>query len=85
MAQELGIKLLHLALLWAIKFPYLTSALTGARTVEQLEEILSTLDLLDKFTPEVERRVNKILNNAPAARHQFREWKAYPPLRPVDA
>lgn len=62
---ELECSLIHLALAWAVKFKHIDSALIGARTVAQLEEALKALPIIDKLTPEIEGRVNKILGNNP--------------------
>lgn len=82
-AEELKCKLVHLALAWVLKYPYTTSALIGARNVEQLEDCLLALDVLALLTPEVEARINKILNNSPSARFNYSTWSEYPPIRPV--
>jgi aryl-alcohol dehydrogenase-like predicted oxidoreductase len=81
--KELGCKLIHLALAWAIKYEHLDSALIGARNSSQLEDSLKALDILDKWTPEFEGRVNKILDTTPTPRHNFKEWKLGPTTRPV--
>lgn len=47
----------HLALAWAIKFSYLSSALIGARNSEQLEDNLKALEVIKELTPEVEREI----------------------------
>jgi len=52
-ADEIGCKLIHLALAWVIKYPHLDSALIGARTVQQLEDSLGALSILDKFTVDL--------------------------------
>jgi voltage-dependent potassium channel beta subunit len=81
--NELGCKLIHLALAWAIKYQYTSSALIGARNSAQLEDSLKALDILEKWTPELEARVNKILDTTPTTRHNFKEWKLSDPIRPV--
>lgn len=50
LAQSLGYKLNHLALAWAIKYQYLSSALVGARTADQLEDTVRAIDLLHEYT-----------------------------------
>ena len=83
LAESLGFKLTHLAIAWAIKFAYTNSALIGARNVAQLEDSLRALDLLDKLTPELEAKVNKILGTTPATRMDCIAWRPYDPIRPV--
>jgi aryl-alcohol dehydrogenase-like predicted oxidoreductase len=82
-ANEIGCKLVHLALAWVIKYPHTDSALIGARTVAQLEDTLGALDILEKFTPELEKRINKIIDTTPTPKTNFKEWKPSDPVRPV--
>ena len=72
-----------MALAWVMKYEHLDSALVGARSVAQLEDSLKALDLVEKFTPEFEAKVNKILGNNPEPRMNFLKWASYPPTRPV--
>jgi L-glyceraldehyde 3-phosphate reductase len=50
-AQQRGQTLAQMAIAWTLRDPRITSALIGARTVEQLEDSLSALDNLD-FTAD---------------------------------
>lgn len=84
LAESVGFKLTHLAIAWVMKFPYANSALIGARTVAQLEDSLKALDLYEKFTPEFEAKVNKILANTPTTRMDCISWRPYAPIRPVN-
>lgn len=54
LAEKLNCKMNHLALAWAIKFNYLSTALIGARNSEQLIDNLKSLEVIDKLTPEIE-------------------------------
>lgn len=81
--KELGCKLTHLALAWAIKYEHLDSALIGARTVAQLEDALKAVEVLEKWTPELEGRINKIIDTNPVPRHNFKDWKLGPTTRTV--
>lgn len=83
LAEKEGFKLVHLALAWAVKYQHCDSALIGARTVAQLEDCLKALELLEKWTPEFEGRVNKILDTTPTPRMNFLKWAPYPSARPV--
>ena len=83
LAEDEGFKLHHLALAWAIKFVHLDSALIGARTVAQLEDSLKTLEVLDKLTPELEAKVNKLLGTQPTPRMNYVKWVPNPHVRPV--
>ena len=50
-AQDRGQTLAQMAIAWVLRDPRITSALIGARTVEQLEDSLGALDNLD-FPPD---------------------------------
>ena len=79
----MGFKLNHLAIAWSINYQYQSSALIGARTVAQMEDSIKALDLLEKLTPELEAKVNKILDTTPEQRMNFLKWTPNPPVRQV--
>ncbi len=57
-AAELGGTLAQLALAWVAKNPRVSTVITGASQVSQLQANLGALALLDKLTPEVLRRID---------------------------
>lgn len=59
-AQELETTLPRLAIAWCLKNPHVSSVILGASRVEQLRENLGALDLLDRLTPAVLNRIDKI-------------------------
>ena len=59
-AAELGGTLAQLALAWVAKNPRVSTVITGASKVAQLQANLGALDLLDKLTPEVMARIDAI-------------------------
>jgi aryl-alcohol dehydrogenase-like predicted oxidoreductase len=59
-AAELGGSLAQLALAWTAKNPRVSSVITGASKVSQLQQNLGALGLLDKLTPEVMARIEAI-------------------------
>lgn len=50
---------------WVIAYKYTSTAIVGSTKVEQLEEIVGAIEVQKKITPEVEGKINKILNNQP--------------------
>ena len=82
--EELNCKMTHLALAWVLKFKYASSAIFGARNVEQLEDCLKAMEVLPKLDAKVEGRINKILDNAPEAKFDFVTFKSIEPLRPIE-
>src|SRR3954465_6660485 len=57
-AQNRGQTLAQMAIAWVLRDPRITSALIGARTVEQLEDSLGALDNLD-FAPDELQEIDK--------------------------
>jgi len=57
--------LTEVAIAWCIKFKHTSTALVGARTEAQLEQTLNALKTIEKITPEVEARINKIIGTNP--------------------
>lgn len=74
----------EVAIAWCIKFKHTSTALIGARTVAQLEQSLNALKVLEKITPQVEAKINKIIDTNPETRTNFLTWKAYEPIRPIE-
>jgi len=59
-AAELGGSLAQLALAWVARNPRVSSVITGASRVAQLQTNLSALALVDKLTPQVLSRIDAL-------------------------
>jgi aryl-alcohol dehydrogenase-like predicted oxidoreductase len=59
LAEEAGLSMTHLAMAFAIAHPGVTSALLGARTMEQLEDLLAGVDVV--LTDDVLDRIDEIV------------------------
>lgn len=59
-ADECGGTLAQLAVAWAARNPHVSTVITGASRLEQLQANLGALALLDKLTPEVLSRIDAI-------------------------
>ena len=57
-AQELGCTLAQLALAWVAHNPQVSTVITGASKLSQLQSNLGALDVLGKLTPEVIARID---------------------------
>ncbi|KAI1332581.1 putative voltage-gated K channel beta subunit [Xylariaceae sp. FL0255] len=64
-ADELGIKMGTLALAWVLKNPNVSSAITGASSVEQVYENIRAVGAVDKLTPEIMKRIDDLFENKP--------------------
>jgi voltage-dependent potassium channel beta subunit len=59
-ARDLGATLAQLAIAWATKNPRVSSVITGASKVEQLQSNLGALAVADRLTPEIVERIEAI-------------------------
>ena len=59
-AQELGCTLAQLALAWVAHNPQVSTVITGASKLSQLQSNLGALDVMGKLTPEVVARIDAI-------------------------
>ncbi len=60
LAQELGTTLPRLGVAWCLKNEYVSTVILGASKVEQLEENLGALDVVEKLTPAVMKKIDAI-------------------------
>ena len=63
LADEHGMSLTHLALAFVNQQPFVTSNIIGATSIEQLEENISSIDVV--LTEEILEGINKIHNSIP--------------------
>ena len=59
-AQELGVSVAQLAIAWVAKNPRVSTVITGASKLSQLQSNLGALPVIDKLTPEVLARIDAI-------------------------
>lgn len=64
-ADEIGCTQAQLAIAWTIVNKDTTTCILGASRVEQVEDNLKALDVAKKWTPELEEKVSKLLDNEP--------------------
>lgn len=55
--------------------------LLGASRPEQIKENVGALDVLKKWTPEIEKKIEEIFGTLPQAEFNWRTWKALPDRR----
>jgi voltage-dependent potassium channel beta subunit len=70
-ADEAGLPLAHLALLWCLRNPRVSTVILGASKLAQLEDNLKALDAKDLLTPDLIAAVESIVDNAPKARERY--------------
>ena len=66
-AKELGYTQAQLALAWAAANKDVSTIIFGASKLYQLEDNLKSLELIGKWSHEIENKIEAILDNAPPA------------------
>jgi len=59
-ADELGVTMAQLAIAWATKNPNVSSVITGASRVSQVQENMKAIEVAEKLTPEIMARIDAI-------------------------
>jgi voltage-dependent potassium channel beta subunit len=60
LAQELGCTLSQLSIAWCLKNPHVSTVITGATKIEQLIENLGAIDIKEKLTPDIMKKIDVI-------------------------
>jgi voltage-dependent potassium channel beta subunit len=71
LAAEAGLPVHHLALLWCLQNPHVSTVILGASRKAQLQDNLAALDAKTKMTPDVMAAIEAIVQNKPAAPQRF--------------
>lgn len=59
-AKQLECSLAQLAIAWCLKNPHVSSVITGASRLEQLEENLGACEVAQKLTPQILKQMNSL-------------------------
>lgn len=65
LAKDIGLPVHHMALLWCLNNPHVSTVILGASRKSQLEDNLKALDAKAKLTPDVLAKIEEILGNKP--------------------
>jgi voltage-dependent potassium channel beta subunit len=65
LARDVGLPVHHMALLWCLNNPHVSTVILGASKKSQLEDNLKALDARAKLTPDVLAKIEEILGNKP--------------------
>lgn len=71
-AKDLGISMPQMALAWCLKNDNVSTVITGASKVEQIEQNMKALDAVDKLDDEIMKKIEEILDNKPADETDWR-------------
>ncbi|HTX92624.1 MAG TPA: aldo/keto reductase [Anaerolineales bacterium] len=64
-AKDLGLTTAQLAIAWILRRKEVSSVITGATSISQLQENLAAAEAVDKLSDEVLERIEQILDNQP--------------------
>ncbi len=70
-AKDAGLPIHHMALLWCLENPRVSTVILGASRLSQLTDNLAALDARDKMTADVMAAIEEIAANKPAAPQRF--------------
>lgn len=65
LADEIGASLAQMAIAWCLKNPNVSTVITGASRVSQVHENMKALNVVEKLTPDLMKRIDEILGNNP--------------------
>jgi voltage-dependent potassium channel beta subunit len=71
LADEAGMPIHHLALLWCLQNPHVSTVILGASKLSQLKDNLKALDSKAKMTPDLVAKIEAIVGNKPAGPQRF--------------
>jgi aryl-alcohol dehydrogenase-like predicted oxidoreductase len=71
LAKEAGLPVHHMALMWCLANPHVSTVILGASRKSQLEDNLKALDSRDRLTPDLLERIEEILGNKPEGPRRF--------------
>ena len=60
LAKDMGATLAQFSLAWCLQNPYVSTVLTGASRVEQVQENMKALEFSDQFTPDLLAKIDAI-------------------------
>ncbi|MGB5510549.1 MAG: aldo/keto reductase [Woeseiaceae bacterium] len=63
LAAAMGATLAQFSIAWCLQNPAVSSVITGASRVTQLQENMKALDFVDKFTPDVMQAIDAVFAN----------------------
>ena len=62
LAKDMGATLAQFSLAWCLQNPWVSTVLTGASRIEQLQENLKALEFVERFSPDVVEEIDKIFS-----------------------
>jgi len=72
LAAELGCTMAQLALAWCLTNDDVSTVITGASRPEQVTENMKALEISAQLTPDLQERIEDILDNRPTGEQNWR-------------
>ncbi len=82
-AKELGVSQAQLCLAWCLANKDVSTAIVGATKPEQMADNLGAIALVKRWTPEIDKKVEAVMTNAPEPPLNWRTWQPFPARRTV--
>ncbi len=83
-AKEVGCTQAQLSLAWCLANKDVSTALVGASKPAQFAENLKAVEVLQRWTPEIEKKIEDLMGNRPAPPLNWRTWQPMPHRRDVN-
>lgn len=71
LAADAGLSLAHMALLWCLRNPHVSTVILGASRLDQLTSNLAALDHKAGMTPELVEKIEAVVQNRPAGPERY--------------
>ena len=81
LAGEVGCTQAQLCVAWSVANKDITTTIFGASKISQVEDNLAAMEVVKKWTPEIEEKIEKILDNTPTAAYDYKVWAPKKPRR----
>ena len=74
LAKENGCTQAQLCVAWSVANKDISTTIFGASKVSQVEDNLAAVEVAKRWTPEIEEKIEKILDNQPVPVIDFNKW-----------
>ena len=65
LAEQMGASLAQFSLAWCLQNPFVSTVMTGASRVEQVQENMRAIEFVASFTPDVMTEIDRIFKISP--------------------
>ncbi len=83
LAKELKCTQAQLCLAWCLVNKDVSTAIVGASKPEQMLDNIGAVELVKRWTPEIDKKMEEIMQNTPQPPLNWRTWQPLPQRRAV--